>query len=138
MAESDLNDRIRKALHGRDPRRCENAVDPGTPDIHYIGGWIESKYEDEWPAKPTTVLRLKRYAPEQRAWHVRRCAAGGTVFVALEVDSEFHLFQADMAARYLGVEWTRADCRACALLWSPTWDERRVRKFFVDYHQEIR
>lgn len=138
MAESDLNDRIRRALRQWDPVRVENAVGPGTPDINYVRGWIESKYEDEWPAKPGTVLRLKRYAPEQRAWHVRRCAAGGTVFVALEVGSEFHLFAADMAARYLGTEWTRADCRACALLWSPTWDEGRVRKFFVDYHAAVR
>lgn len=135
MAESDLNRRLQAALSGWDMRRCENAVDPGTPDLHYIRGWVESKQLKAWPKRVDTVLKVDHYVPAQRAWHLRRCAAGGCVWVALEVAGAFHLYHADLAARHLGLHWTRLDCHTNAALYLPRWDMRAVRKFFVDYHE---
>lgn len=135
MAESDLNKRLRDALNPKfDLRRCENAVDPGTPDINYLFGWIESKLLPAWPKRANTVVRIEHYVPAQRGWHLRRCSVGGRVWVALDVAGEFMLFHADHAAQHLGITWTRADCKEQAMLWTPSWSSAAVRKFFLDYH----
>ena len=130
--EQKLNDRIMAALRGFDPRRCENVVDPGTPDIHYIGGWIEDKGIAAWPARAKTIVALDHYVPAQRAWHVRRRRAGGRVHVAFEVGGEggcFMLFDAERAAEHLGVDWTRMDCCTSCVFMSAPWDGDAFRKF---------
>jgi hypothetical protein len=123
--EQKLNDRIMAALRTLDPRRCENVVDPGTPDIHYIGGWIEDKSIAEWPKRPATVVAVDHYVPGQRGWHVRRRAAGGRVHVAFEVGGPegcFMLFDASRAAEHLGIDWKRQDCLGAAEFVCAPWD----------------
>lgn len=136
MSEADLNKRLREALKGFDPVRVENAVGPGTPDINYLQGWIESKFLHEWPKRADSIVRIPHYVKEQRGWHVRRCAAGGRVWVALEVGDcgEFHLIFADLAAASLGRHWHRFACQANSSLYLPKWDTGRVRKFFLEFH----
>lgn len=130
--EQKLNDRIMAALRGLDPRRCENVVDPGTPDIHYIGGWIEDKSIAAWPKRAKTVVALDHYVPGQRAWHVRRRRAGGRVHVAFEVGGEdgcLLLFDAERAAEHLGIDWTREDCYANADFICAPFDGDALRNF---------
>lgn len=134
MAETDLNKAIKRALVGLDPRRCENAVDTGTPDVHYVDGWIESK-AIVFPARGSTKLQVRHYVPEQRAWHVRRCAAGGLVHVVVwdknTLDHETLVFNAALAAQHLGVDWTLAEARARATLHMLRWDGLQFRRFIL-------
>lgn len=131
MAESDLNKRICAALRDRDPRRCENTVDPGTPDIHYVDGWIEDK-QVRFPISDR-VVKVDHYHAGQRGWQVRRRRAGGLCHVAIE-DSRtgwFYCFDALHAAVHLGVDWTERDMRMSAGYFSKRWDGRAFREWLL-------
>lgn len=126
--EAGLNGRIQRALSGRDPFRIENAVGPGTPDIGYVGGMIESKRLPAWPKKLTSVVKVPKYVPEQRAWHVRHRAAGGVVYLAIEIEATTLIFDASVAAQYLGM-MTRSQMFAKARWTCSPWDGKGFRKF---------
>ena len=87
---------------GLDARPVENPVDPGFPDVEYIGDLLELKATKSWPRKDGTPLRLEHYTQEQRIWHIRRSMKGGRIHVLLQVDREFLLFRASLAATLLG------------------------------------
>lgn len=91
---------LRKA--GLDARPVENPVDPGFPDVEYIGGVIELKAVDDWPKRDETELKLEHYTQEQRIWHERRAHFGGRIHVLLQVDREYLLFTGATAAAHLG------------------------------------
>jgi hypothetical protein len=93
----------RPLLAGLDPVRIESPMTEGNPDVNYVGGWIELKAVRTWPKRPDTPLRIDHYTIEQRAWHQRRRAAGGKVFLLLKVgETEWLLFDARTAALDLG------------------------------------
>lgn len=130
MAERELNKRIRSALFGFDPRRVENAVGPGTPDINFTGGWIESKWLPAWPARAGSVVKVPKYVPKQRGWHTKRRSAGGLVWVVIEIGSDVLVFDAQDAAPGLG-HWTKEQMlRRAKLVMSP-WDGRAFRHYIV-------
>lgn len=131
MAERDLNDRLRAALAGWDPVRVENAVGVGTPDINYVSGWIESKQLPEWPKRPETPVRVEHYVPAQRGWHVKRTSAGGRVHVVIEVADTVMVFDARLAAQFLG-DWTKDEMLRNALLVMRPWDKRTFRAFIQE------
>lgn len=136
--ETDLNKRICAALADLDPRRVENTVGHGTPDINYLHGWIEDK-QIAFPKRPTTIVKLEHYTPQQRAWHRKRRQAGGLCFVALE-DSDsgtFYLLDAFKAAAHLGVDWTVEGIRRGAMLVQRPFDGRRFRKFILSCKQGV-
>ena len=91
MAEKDLwaTLRDRMKLHGHF-ERIENMVGRGRPDVNYCiqssEGNIELKQIQNWPTRAETVVPIKHFTPQQRIWIRQRCAAGGRVFVLLEVD----------------------------------------------------
>jgi len=78
--------------------RIENLVDEGTPDVYFTTtvngsmGWIELKYAHRWPKRPTTPLRLDHFTPAQKGWLKRHGMAGANVFVLLQVDREYFIF----------------------------------------------
>jgi hypothetical protein len=118
--ETSMRARVTKALRPLDAIAVENAALPGTPDVEFIGGWIELKTEDKWPARPTTPLRLKRFEIEQRVWLRRRVRRGGHAFVLLRVGREWMLFRGDVAAAKLGHS-TREELGAVAMYhWKTT------------------
>lgn len=81
----------------------ENPCWPGTPDVNFVGGWIELKQEDHWPKRPATVVRLHHeLGREQIIWHAKREAAGGKVWVIVHVERDWLLFRSADAARILG------------------------------------
>lgn len=128
MAESDLNGLIQTALAGMDPKRVENSADPGTPDINYTTGWIESKFMKSWPVRHGP-LRVPHYVREQRGWHMGRRHAGGRVHVVIQVVHEVFVFDAADAAQHLGFDWNREAMVSAALLHMPRWDGRAFRNF---------
>jgi hypothetical protein len=133
--EQLLNDDLMEALAGWDPRRVENLVAEGTPDINYIGGWIESKV-GERPKRAATTLSLRHYTREQRGWHMRRCRAGGRVHVVLRVGDATMAIDAYKAAQHLGIDWTYQDCATnCAWMCAP-WNPVGFRKFIEGLNRD--
>ena len=76
----------------------ENPALPGTPDIYTLAGWIETKWMREWPKRPSTRVKVKRFSPEQRAWLRRHAACGGRAWVLLAVNREWLLLDGELAA----------------------------------------
>lgn len=81
---------------GLDPIRIENAVQSGTPDVEYIGGWLELKFAQKWPSRGGP-LKLAHYTPQQNAWLLRRHAAGGRAFIVLKVARSWYVLPAGEA-----------------------------------------
>lgn len=79
----------------------ENPVFPGTPDVNYIGGWIELKWLRDWPKRDGEVA-IRHFTPQQRSWLKRRWLRGGNVFLLLQVGNEWLLFDGNIAAEHVG------------------------------------
>jgi len=60
---------------GLDSTSVENPAYPGTPDIQFIGGWIECKWVEDWPKKEETTVRIPHFTQQQRVWLLRRWVA---------------------------------------------------------------
>jgi hypothetical protein len=103
-AEKNLRGNVLKTLRkaGLDARPVENPVDPGFPDVEYIGGVLELKSAARWPKRSSTPLRVPHYTQQQRIWHERRAARGGRVHVLIQVGKEFLLFTGAVASLRLG------------------------------------
>lgn len=115
-AEKVLRANVLKILKkaGLDAHPVENPVHPGFPDVEFIGGTMELKKVDNWPARPDTPLRLDHYTQGQRVWHTRRWTKGGNVTVLVQVSVEYLLFAGDVAATVLG-HTNQRELRAHAL-----------------------
>lgn len=89
----------------------ENPACPGTPDVNYIGGWVELKYAVDWPARDDTPLRLDHFTPQQRCWLRRRWHFGGNVWLCLQVSKTRHwiVFDGETAAKHLGKDGYHRD-----------------------------
>jgi len=103
MSEKTMRKHLIKVLRKLDAKSIESPMQPGIPDMNYVGGWIELKWLKEWPKRPETMVAMDHFTREQRVWLRRRARAGGVVWVMLQVGREWMLFQGDHAARYLGV-----------------------------------
>lgn len=85
-----------------DPISVENPAYPGTPDVNYVGGWLELKKCPAWPVRPNTPLRIDHYTPQQKVWGLRRRRAGGRSHLLLQVKNDWLLFDADVAKKVVG------------------------------------
>lgn len=124
MAESDLwhTLRDRMKMHGHF-ERIENMVGRGRPDVNYcirsVEGNIELKQISTWPVRPESPVAIPHYTPQQRIWARQRVAAGGRVYVLLEVVRPlptYILLRAEWSRVYLGKTATQAEVRANALV----------------------
>lgn len=93
--------RVRPVLRGWDPVRVENSAEKGTPDVNYVNGWIELKWERKQPRNPDRLFVIAHYSQEQRTWAIRRHRAGGNVFLLLKISQEWLLLKGEVAAEYL-------------------------------------
>lgn len=89
-------------MRSLDAQAVENPVNPGTPDVEYIGGWIELKYLPEFPKRTETPIRVPHFRPEQRAWITQRTLRGGRVHVIIRIEKHFFLLHGMVAAQKLG------------------------------------
>jgi hypothetical protein len=113
-SESSMRSRVVRALRDLDAIPVENGVLPGTPDVAFIGGWIELKSEDAWPKRADTILSLKRYTPLQRLWLRRHCRRGGNAWLLLRVGKEWLVFSGQTASDIVGLA-TRAQLIAASV-----------------------
>lgn len=102
MSETSMRAKVIEALRSLDAISVENAVMPGTPDVEFIGGWVELKYVPTWPKRVGTALAVPHFTPIQRAWLRRRIRRGGKAWLLLRVDRDWMLFRGDVAADILG------------------------------------
>ncbi len=100
--ETSMRQRVVRSLRKLDAVPVENPILPGTPDIEFIGGWVELKSEEKWPTRENTPLRLKRFTLEQRLFLRRRIRRGGNSWLLLRVGRDWLLFRGDVAADILG------------------------------------
>jgi len=90
---------LRKKMQGRwRAQRFEDKLSEGIPDhcFAFRGmsgiGFIELKRLTAWPVRETTIVRIPHYTPLQRAWIRRFGEFSGRVFLFLQVDREYLLF----------------------------------------------
>jgi len=82
---------------GLDARRVENVVGPAHPDVDYSHGNIELKALTDWPARPTTKVKIECFTGEQAAWLMRRWRAGGNAWLMVRVQRAWYLFDGNTA-----------------------------------------
>ena len=102
MSESRQRSTVIKALKTLDAMAVENRVKPGTPDVEFIGGWIELKYLRAWPKNTDIVVRIRHFTPQQRIWLKRRDRMGGQCWLLLQVGRQWLLFNGQTAAVFVG------------------------------------
>lgn len=78
--------------------RHEDKLNLGVPDVSYVllngvtTGWIELKHAHNYPARASTVFRIKHFTQEQRFWLRRRGTAGDNCWLFLQVGRDYWLF----------------------------------------------
>lgn len=104
MSERYMRSDIVKLLckAGLDAFAVENPCLPGTPDVNYIGGWIELKQLPRWP-RTNGPIKIDHFTTQQRVVLRRRCHRGGDAWLLLRVTPEWLLFDGITAARVVGL-----------------------------------
>lgn len=121
MRESDIRKRVVAALRPLHAQAVENPINPGTPDVEFVGGWMEIKYLKSWPKRPTTKVTVQHFTPQQRIWIRDRVEKGGKVLLLLRVDDEWMLFSGKQVDK-IGT-WTEAEMTFFAQgYWKRTFD----------------
>lgn len=96
----------------------ENKVGIGTPDVTYIGGWLELKRLEGWPAKGGLVTP-HRYTNQQRIWLKEHWDLGGRAFLVIQIAQEW-LVIAGPDAWAVG-KVNCAELRSLAILHTPSY-----------------
>lgn len=102
MSEQDMRRRVIKMLTVLDAVAVENPACPGTPDVNFIGGWVELKWLRAWPKGAATPVRVEHFTPQQKLWLRRRRRRGGAAWLLLQCRKEWLLLQGEVAADCLG------------------------------------
>ena len=118
MSEHDMRGKIIEVLRPLDAVSVENRCGPGTPDVNYIGGWMELKWLREWPKRPETPVKLDHdLEPQQRAWLRRRRNRGGAAWVMLQCRREWLLWHGEIAAEIIGTATREELIARCHRYW---------------------
>ncbi len=91
MSESSMRKRLVAALKPLDAVPIENRLKAGTPDVNYVGGWMELKWLRNWPVYGGFVM-LPHYTHGQRLWLRRRGKRGGVAMLVLQVNKHWLFF----------------------------------------------
>lgn len=102
MSESSQRATVIRALRPLHGVPVENPVQPGTPDVNYIDGWIELKWLRRWPRRPDSLVKLPHFTRQQRRWLRQRWERGGAAWLLLQAQREWLLFSGPTAAEHVG------------------------------------
>lgn len=119
LRESEMRSKVVKMLTPWHAVPIENGVGVGTPDVEYVGGWLELKSVDQ-PKNPDTAVRVPHFSMEQRLWLRQRNEAGGRADVLIKVGNWWILLRGDIAAEILGMVSLGALIDACIDAWAET------------------
>ncbi len=132
LAEIPFRRRLVAALASLDAFPVENSAAPGTPDVNYIGGWIELKCVDVWPKRAGGIVRIDKFTPDQRATLLRRRARGGRAFLLLCRPADMHIYILDGA-------WASVHAGRCSelalhenALYNGPYSDRQMLRFFYE------
>jgi hypothetical protein len=119
MAESDMRQKLVKALVSFDAVPVENKLRSGHPDINAIGFDIECKWKKFWPDNcDTNPVEFKHpLSLAQGYWLRRRWNKGGYTFVAAQVSKEWFFFSGETSKDLFG-KMTRPEMKDNALFHS--------------------
>jgi hypothetical protein len=116
--EDGMWDGLRPRLQalGLHPVRVENTLGEGTPDVNYISGWVELKWLEAWPARASTLVRLRKLEerPAQVNFLTERWRLGGQSWLMLRVGREALLFSG-WSARAVRAGRLREELEALAI-----------------------
>jgi len=95
MLEKNLVKNLMRILEEDDkaPFRIENLISKGTPDIGYVGGFIEAKIGKRTAAGAIVA----NISPEQKAWHRRFQASGGVSFFVAQCGKRYYMTRDPLA-----------------------------------------
>ena len=131
MSESHLNKHFASILknHAKMQRvepSLENIAFPDwfitLPNVKIL---IEAKYIRNWPKRPQTGIKFKRYTPEQKSFITKHGRFGrGGVFILLQVEDDIMIFTWHYAYKIVGM--TKKQCLgSCGFHWKRS--ERKWR-----------
>jgi hypothetical protein len=130
-----MRSRVTHALKPLDAMAVENSVQPGTPDVNYIGGWIELKSLDAWPKKDNTPVVIGHFNTFQRLWLHRRCKKGGKAWLVLRVGNEWLVLDGVRAAAMVGTATKAELIAASAYYWRKTPTDEELMEAFGGKHE---
>lgn len=96
MNESTFKGKIKRLHPTLKFQHIESATTGvGIPDTYIIGTniWIEFKYLQQWPVRPTTIVSIDHYTMAQRLWLKDQIDAGGRSMLILGVGRESLYFK---------------------------------------------
>lgn len=104
MSEGDMRGKVIRALRCLDAWAVENRVKPGTPDVNYIGGWVELKWLRRWPKNASiSPVKVDHFTNQQRICLKQRWRKGGRSFMLLQAAGpNWLLFDGETAAQIVG------------------------------------
>lgn len=128
-----MRQKVVKALKSLHALSVENPCKPGTPDVNFgglYGGWIELKWESDWPKKPETPLRLtSTFTPQQRLFAIKRWHRGGKCYFLLQVGPDWLMFDGPTAAELID-KANRSELENAALVrWTSSEMEQNIVEF---------
>jgi hypothetical protein len=132
MSESGQRRTVVKALKTMGAFAVENSVKPGTPDVNYIGGWIELKWLRDWPTKPESIVKLPHYTKIQRIFGYNYWAKGGCSWLLLQRRREWLLFTGPVASDYVGLVPRAQLCQLAYRHWTKGLNEKELRLCLSD------
>jgi len=118
MSESRMRQVVVRELRQLGALPVENPVYPGTPDVNYIGGWIELKWINKWPVHEASRVPVPHFTPQQKVWLTKRQRLGGRTFLLLQCKNEWLLFDGITATKVIHVA-TRQELINDTLLYMP-------------------
>jgi len=139
MSESQLNKHFKSIL---DDHTVMQRVEPSLANINFPDWYItlktnkilvEAKHIREWPKRPQTGIRFKRYTPGQKQFiHKHGKFGKGGVFILLQVDDDILLFPWHCAYSIDGA--TKKKCfEDCIFSWKRS--DRRFRS--LEFKEEL-
>ncbi len=131
-SDRDMRKRVVNALRDLDAVSVENGCGVGTPDVNFVGGWIELKSMEGWPADEAMPLQVPHFTPQQRVWLTRRTRAGGRAWLLLKVAHDWLLFDGEVAARTIGFRTRRDLIERARMAWIGGLDEAELCHFLKE------
>ena len=121
MSESGFKTYVRKNMRGK--WKHQNIESPttnsGIPDTYYSmthGGWIEYKFQIDWPKRTETVLKVKNFKKEQKLWILLHGRLTGRVFFFIKIGKDYLIYDC-IAAQKVGSLTKRGMMRYAIKVW---------------------
>ena len=98
-SETNLWNRLRTNMVGTywcEATRHEDKFQKGIADVSFcqcgMAGWMELKHVSQWPARPTTKVRIPHYSDEQKEFLERKGKCMRHVWLFIQIEGDFLLY----------------------------------------------